>query len=446
MMVDDNLYNDIGDLLPRTLAASIASLEDVCPSHPNQAPPLSGEKLNLTYTESRRILGHRIDTRAMQVQLDSRRREKTLKYLKNEGWLTSATKAPKTRATIREIAQVIGILDSAGEYFPWAKTRLFALYGILAEAIARGFALASRHRGIKKAIAEARAKMPKDLEARLTHLPQKYKARFLWQQRRAISIPFQARIDITQVYDYIAQGRPWFTPIGHIVPRDPTFTCGGDACLHALGVIVPKLRIWCVLPFSEALSQRIKKREVHINCLEFLAITIAYMIVLDAVREHPGQYPPDPIMLYRGDNTSANSWWKKVMTRSAMGQNLLRMYAEMRRVAPVHGKVEHIAGVDNGEADAISRPHELSSPPLTTSLWSLSYRTIVQQVCTRMPDKRSWRNFLPNPASLSMMTSMLHSEAQLPPTPPPTFGATITSSSILSGGFDPKASSLCCSL
>ena len=52
-------------------------------------------------------------------------------------------------------------------------------------------------------------------------------------------------------------------------------------------------------------------------------------------------------------------------TASHMGQNLLKLYAEYQLLAPVCSVTEHIKGENNVVADAISRPDQLFSPPLT---------------------------------------------------------------------------------
>ena len=77
----------------------------------------------------------------MTVSISPRRREKVLRYLEAEGWLTT----PKT-AYLQDIAKVAGLLDSACEYFPWGRARLVLVYRLLGDSIKTSYGIAARQR------------------------------------------------------------------------------------------------------------------------------------------------------------------------------------------------------------------------------------------------------------------------------------------------------------
>ena len=111
-------------------------------------------------------------------------------------------------------------------------------------------------------------------------------------------------------------------------------------------------------------------------------------------------------MCLKGDNTSANSWWRKMSTASPMGGNLVKLYAEYQLLAPVCSFSEHIKGVDNIVADAISRPDELFRPHLT-EIYTTPYPVLIRQVCQRYKLKKRWDLFLISAELQSAMSSLL---------------------------------------
>ena len=84
--VDDNIFAKVAQYLPRSVAASIVSVDDVFGgSHEYQEDVLSDEKLNLLYKEIRVLLGLFPNSCTMTVQVSRRRREKTIKYIDYKG-------------------------------------------------------------------------------------------------------------------------------------------------------------------------------------------------------------------------------------------------------------------------------------------------------------------------------------------------------------------------
>ena len=105
---------------------------------------------------------------------------------------------------------------------------------------------------------------------------------------------------------------------------------------------------------------------VSINCLEHAVIILAYTAFLDAIDTfNPFPTIPHPKALFLTDNTTADSWTKKVATSSAMGKRLNRIFCSLLINQDLGIDSAHIPGDNNIIADTISRisPHSLSSLP-----------------------------------------------------------------------------------
>ena len=100
---------DVEQHFPTTISASIVALtETFGGSHECQEDILSDEKLKLTYSEQRIVLGYQPNSRTMMVEISPRQREKIIAYIEFHGWATT-----KQKGTIKEIAQILGLLQNA---------------------------------------------------------------------------------------------------------------------------------------------------------------------------------------------------------------------------------------------------------------------------------------------------------------------------------------------
>ena len=444
MQVDDCLYADIARYFPRTVAASITALEDVFDGHhPYMEPPLSLEKLDPVHHEHRVLLGHYPDTRSMTVQLSPRRAEKIITYIAQEGWLS-----PNHKATIRQIATITGLLDSACEFFPWGRAQLLVLYDLLRTVIKATYGTKRALDRVYKRKRLTQRLMPTELQFRLRWLEHKWLAQDMWNRKSLIPIPDAARHCLTSIHTYIKADNPWEQPIGHIVARVPDATSFTDASHTAIGVTIPRLRVWCILPYTAALHARIKLGLVHINALEFVGVLLAYIMALERHKARPQDFNPTPVIRAMCDNTSANAWWKKMSTHSTMGQNLIKLYAEYQLLAPVCSVAEHIKGVDNVVADNISRPEGLFSPNLSpASISSTPFPTLVRQVCLHYRDKKHWDLFLPSAELLSSLNSQLSTASSWErPKKPRKSGRFVPVASTFFDGPSTANSSIFCSL
>ena len=127
-------------------------------SHEYQEDVLSDEKLNLLFEEVRLLLGKLPNSRLMVVDLSPRRREKIINYILEEGWLDT-----RTSATIRDIARLLGLMQSICDIFLWGQAQLLVLQQLLASCIRSGYQYACRNFRLDPLIRDEAAKVPDGL-------------------------------------------------------------------------------------------------------------------------------------------------------------------------------------------------------------------------------------------------------------------------------------------
>ena len=222
-----------------------------------------------------------------------------------------------------------------------------------------GYNRAQCNKRLQRIIVDEGNKIPPHLSYRLRYLGMAMECKFLWDSKTAISISKQVRLATKIIYDYLTSNKPWKSPIGHLIPRDPFYESRGDASHLCIGVTIPQIKVFVLLPFSEALRKRILNKEVHINSLEFIALMLAYIVFLAEYELRPNEFPPHPVLKLRGDSKSANKWMREISTGSIIAQNLLRMFANYLLYSLLKGDTDWIPGDENGEADEVSRVQEL---------------------------------------------------------------------------------------
>jgi len=153
------------------------------------------------------------------------------------------------------------------------------------------------------------------------------------------------------------------TPITHIIPRTPTFTCFGDSCLEGARGYCILLGFWWHIPFPEAVIQptlKHKKENKHgllilINVLEFVTVIINYCAALHFVTTTLATDDPYPVLLNVTDNTLALSWTTGACKKSKVGRLLARFFCSLMINLPLGINSKWISTDDNKIADDISR-------------------------------------------------------------------------------------------
>ena len=431
MQVDDCMYADVDEHFKLTAASSIISLEDTFgEDHPCQEKALSEKKFNPVYNEERLLVGHEVNTRRMVVIVSEKRQAKVVSYLTKEGWTT-----PGSTKTIREACTVLGLIGSAAEYHPWARAQLFILQNLVREELQKRFLEAQVSARLRKTIDNKKRRLPTSLLYRMSSIQARTFAEYMYRNGVKMNIG-EAIVKSIKIIIYSLLRKRWECPIGHIVPRSPTWTSTGDSSELALSVYIKQSKVWCMVPFGKELSTRIKgkDREVFINSLEYMALQLASIIVNEIYEENPEAFPSCPTHRAKGDNTPSISWFDTFGTASSMGQNQIRLHAEYSLTARVKSFGEHLPGEINFMGDDISRPNKFFNPPLT-KIHDVPFHLLVKQVCLKHPILQSYRIFLLSPELFSALSSSLSKNAKWErPQKPQKNGQLVPAAAILSTG------------
>ena len=116
----------------------------------------------------------------------------------------------------------------------------------------------------------------------------------------------QVRFAIGTTYNYLNGSLKWESPFGHLIPRGSFYKSRGDASFCCIGVTIPKIKFFVLLPFSKELRQQILNQEVWINSLEFIALFIAYIAFLVEYNLRLDEFPPYLVLRLWGNNMSTN--------------------------------------------------------------------------------------------------------------------------------------------
>ena len=247
---------------------------------------------------------------------------------------------------------------------------------------------------------------------------------------------------VLTIYNYLLSNEPWECPIGHIVPRVPTWTSYGDASEQCVAFFIKSEKVFCILPFTKALKTRIDNNEVHVNNLEYITLHLAKILVQLLYSQNPSKYPPHPCHNVKGDNTPSVGWLNNTSTASTLGQQQLQLTAEYTLLADIKSTASHIDGKSNDPADSFSRPYKCFPKPYPL-LWDIPYNQIIKQVCTKHPRIKSWRIFLPSREVISSLNATLSNNVVWErPIKPTNRGQLLRVESILSTGAQCEESSM----
>ena len=215
MQVDDNMTADVKQYIKKTASLSIIGLEDLSGATQSyQDYPLSFKKWDPLYAELQLLVGHDVNSRRMVVIISKNRRLKVLCYLKEEGWTILGH-----FKTIRQICTALGILNSAAEYFPWAKAQLFVLENLLRIVIQNRFIQAKASKKFREEISISKTRLPTSMYYRMNSIAAGMEAQFVYANDLEMKIGEQITTAVLIIYDYLFNNEPWECPIGHIVPR-----------------------------------------------------------------------------------------------------------------------------------------------------------------------------------------------------------------------------------
>jgi hypothetical protein len=402
--VDDNMYGDISELMPRAAAASIISLYEIVGYPDGRIPdPISWEKFGTAYGHIRRVVGWNFNTRTLTFTLPDDKRTAITKLV--ESWLVKDT------FTILEAAELHGTLADASRANRQGRTLFFGFQNAFRRTIQTRFNQVRGYYNRKNKTKQFQAKLPKHLHARIDSLIAREMAALLWSKKTKITITAAVRDELTYLHSLLAdQNYAWEMHIGHVIPRDPQFISTGDACLTGGGAYCHELQYWFDVVWSERITNAIEKGSIHINMMEFVIVILQLAATIATVEENPQNtemsqksrsgIPKLAKLLIQTDNSPSQNWAHKVSSKSENGQQLVRLYAALldRTTLAVHSN--HIKGTTNDLADFLSRQTFHSHSTATRHL----------QIFEKEPKLASYRYFQPHPDLLFNLVSRLFNE------------------------------------
>ena len=146
--------------------------------------------------------------------------------------------------------------------------------------------------------------------------------------------------------------------MSHIVKRDPDAYARQDASSSwGVGGYCANLNFWWQVKweeFEDKVKESFRTRAVSINVGKLAAIVINYaaMVVAFTLRT---MLPFQPKFLCGGDNTTADAWYYKFSNPCPEARRLTKILSFLMKHCDIRMDVEHVAGLLNYFADAISR-------------------------------------------------------------------------------------------
>ena len=402
--VDDNMYGDIPDLIPRSAAASVISLYEIMGYPDGRIPdPISWEKFGSAYGHIRRVVGWDFNTRSLTFTLPDDKRTSIVALL--DEW------KQKSHCTIVEAAMLHGTLADASRANRQGRTLFFAFQNALRRAIQLRFNQVRGYYSRQGKQNKFKAQLPKHLHHRIDAMIARDMAALLWSKKSKIQISESVAAEIKYLHSLLADKTYlWQMNIGHVIPRDAQFTSFGDACLVGGGAYCHELQFWFDVHWSAKTREGIEQNHIHINVMEFIIVILQLAATITQLEETTmlpqiAQAFPDGIpalakLLIRTDNSPSQNWAHKVSAKSEKGQHMVRIYAALLERTSITVACTHVSGVKNDLADFISRP--------PTNLPSPAMRH--KQIFEKEPKLKLYRYFRPAPELLSSLASKLSSE------------------------------------
>jgi hypothetical protein len=391
--VDDNMYADITEFLPRAAAASIIALYEIVGYPDGRIPdPISWDKFESVHGHLRRVVGWEFNSRDLNFSLPADKRKTITDTLAS--WLN------RTQCTLLEAAELHGILTDASRASRSGRASFFSFQNAMRRAIQQRF---HQVKGYYQRTHRRRyfaSLLPENLHNRLDSLISREMAALLWKSNTPISISEAVLFELKQLHAHIADSnRPWSISIAHIIPRDAQFTSLGDACGTGGGAYCHELQYWFDIVWAPATRAAFLDGEIHINILEFIVVIIQLAASITRAEQtgNPFQMQQLAKLLIRTDNSPSRNWAHKASAKSERGQLLVSIYADLLDRTTMTVDCDHIAGIDNSLADFLSRP------PLDSNPYSVRCEQIYQQE----PRLKSYNYFRPTADFLSLLAFRL---------------------------------------
>ena len=210
-------------------------------------------------------------------------------------------------------------------------------------------------------------------------------------------------------------GIKWATPIGHLIPRDPTAEGCSDACLEAGGGFSMEMRFIWFLTWPTDILYRTKKflkndrdgNFVSINVLEFISVILEYCAALTVIETEDFTDDPWPVFLARCDNKSGVRWISHACMNSEIGRELGRFFCALLIDSRLGINAKWLSTIANKIADDISRlkKQNIANNP-TSNHPFIDYQSLFQS----HPQLQDCRRWIPNEELLSCIWQIVRTK------------------------------------
>ena len=414
---DDNLCCDIRPGVEQAVAASVLGLCKVAGFPDGRQPdPFSRDKFEDLISHRRKCTGKMVDSRTVMISLPDCKRQQLVDHI--APWITTKPH----RHTIGEAAEIHGKLSEAAQFCPWARALFFILQNELRNQLKR---CCSQLQGCRKRCetnaldyVERNTELPPSVAAKLAHLTGHQEwAAAMWRSKTRTKVSTRLRRELVYIYNYLKDfSNPWEVNIGHIIKRDPLAEVIGDACPHGCGFFCDLYRVVSVIPLSTPLRRRMRLNSkhgeyLHINAVECATTVFEYACGVTIIEDpsceemrralFPNGIPPMPVQRTRIDNTTSAKWLNATSSASLQGQELIKIFAMIRRFSNLENKGLHLAGDLNEIADGWSRPDDPKRrrAPSSEPGYRLSPEALAEHVdmmLEKYPNQKDCKVFVPS--------------------------------------------------
>ena len=215
---------------------------------------------------------------------------------------------------------------------------------------------------------------------------------------------------LAQCKEHLSGQHLWKRPISHIVDRTPDAHGRQDASTKwGMGGYCASLRCWWQIKWTDLdprVHQQIQQKRISINVLELTAIIVNYVAIAYGYTFVTTQYQPRA--LFGGDNTTADAWYYKFANPNVSARTLTKLLAFFMKYSRVGLDVEHLAGILNFFADAISRGTPIET--LHSHFKSKCPTNTLAKQCLQVPShtcRISFKRFRPAEEILQLISSAL---------------------------------------
>jgi len=318
MHVNNNQYAEVGHLqMCMAMRYSIHTLHQVSGGDdPALRPRLVDREKFFREPVGHRCtqLGVTIDTRLMHVEMPNSKRVQIL------GMLTVTWGHHRASFTIMEAAILLRTLIDAASTCPWGIFLFISLQQTLHQILMMNHQQLMQSEQYRELVASLNNRTTTVLPARIHWFNQKM-GRALWVSKEKTFFNAELRTELDYLTSTFRESAKcsWSAPIALLIQREPTYVTSGDACLTDAGGFSLPLQFWWILEWPVEIQERTLRylgkggmSLISVTLLEYATVVLglaASIVSWEGLREPK---PAHPLLLLFTDNTTAESWTKRI--------------------------------------------------------------------------------------------------------------------------------------